>query len=838
MLRSFPPLVLPDDVLSFEGEQFLGLVNKTCGNVFKELMEVLSINTVYKLLLVEKDILSVFQKKYRELEKITERACLHLDDGSILLKPGLRLDFDRFITALRAVYEGNHHQERTRSSNDDLLSLFTTLMKSFHVNENNNVKSSSSFLTVFIENILSNIFKNKNNYRYDESVVHFAQSLYILGGRNAYEFVRLNLQGALPSLSVLDGTLTKSGMLFEEAEFRFNALREHQKSSGYQTAVCSEDCTGVIKKITYNAMTNTFTGFSAPLDHGLPIARHFQTDSFDQLKSWFETKDKSCYLNVHMIQPLFESSPYSSPFLLAAYGLSNKFHAIDVLNRWLWILKKSRESDVRIVAFSTDCDSRYLLAMRLMTRFFAKYNNTAIIDHDNTLEIHLPKGWTRWFFMPTQQIVFCFQDPAHLCTKLRNRILSDTCSLLIGNEVVSIEILMELIETKSKLLHGLVKTDINPKDRQNFTSCLNLSDDDVLHALEDIDGSLATRIYLRLLRSIVLAYVEHDTSIIDRIYHSWFGAFLCRIWQTWLHVVDETEISKSHSDEQIKDMFITTPAHFSVELNAHSLLGICLLVAQRKLPESALSISNYHSQSCESTFRLTRSMSGSFSSIVNFTIEQFLKRAGKLSVLTEIQNLSEMGKLKCSLEFPKHHKRRRKEAILKGKIATSSGSSLTIEAIQGAIHRAFDDAYDLLSQANINIVLEKAKKNTMFEVSEFVRTQFHQKFKRVSYDEGEKLSPDDEYDDEHRINSSENVEGEDASEDEEDLCSISASGKTQFHGMRVYDNIPSSLTKSYFCVEIDGKKKYIHKQTACWVLTDEKACLSSDRIKRVQEMSR
>ena len=69
MFRSFLPLVLPDDVLSFEGEQFLSLVNKTCGNAFKELMEVLSINTVYKLLLVEKDILSVFQKKYRELEK-------------------------------------------------------------------------------------------------------------------------------------------------------------------------------------------------------------------------------------------------------------------------------------------------------------------------------------------------------------------------------------------------------------------------------------------------------------------------------------------------------------------------------------------------------------------------------------------------------------------------------------------------------------------------------------------------------------------------------------------------------------------------------------------------
>ncbi|CAF1131024.1 unnamed protein product [Rotaria sordida] len=216
---------------------------------------------------------------------------------------------------------------------------------------------------------------------------------------------------------------------------------------------------------------------------------------------------------------------------------------------------------------------------------------------------------------------------------------------------------MVLIESKSKFVHGLVKTDVNPKDRQNFTSCINLSDDDVLVALEDIEGSQATQIYLRLLRSIVLAYVEHNTPLIDRIYHSWFGVFLCRIWQTWLHVVDETEMPECHTDERINDMFITTPAHFSVELNAHSLLGICLLVAQKQLPESALAISNYHSQSCESTFRLTRSTSGTFSSIVNFTIAQFLKRAGKLSVLTGTENQSESGQLKCPLKFPKHHKR-------------------------------------------------------------------------------------------------------------------------------------------------------------------------------------
>jgi len=120
--------------------------------------------------------------------------------------------------------------------------------------------------------------------------------------------------------------------------------------------------------------------------------------------------------------------------------------------------------------------------MRLATGFFAKYNNIAICDRVDALQIDLPQEWKAWFFMPSRQIFFCFQDPAHLCTKLRNRILSDTFSLLIGKEEVSIEVLMELIESKLKLVHGLVKTDFNPKDRQNFTSCLNLSDDEAAMA--------------------------------------------------------------------------------------------------------------------------------------------------------------------------------------------------------------------------------------------------------------------------------------------------------------------------------------------------------------------
>ena len=47
-----------------------------------------------------------------------------------------------------------------------------------------------------------------------------------------------------------------------------------------------------------------------------------------------------------------------------------------------------------------------------------------------------------------------------------------------------------------------------------------------------------------------------------------------------------------------------------------------------------------------------------------------------------------------------------------------------------------------------------------------------------------------------------------------DTPQITANGKLQFQGMRVFDTIPPSPAKSFFCIEIDSKKKYIHKQMA------------------------
>ena len=91
------------------------------------------------------------------------------------------------------------------------------------------------------------------------------------------------------------------------------------------------------------------------------------------------------------------------------------------------------------------------------------------------------------------------QDGFHLATKMRNRILSNTVALLIGNQYVSLDHLVDLIDKQSKIDHNLVRSDVIARDRQNFSSCLKISSDDVLKLLEGED-TVATYIYLYLLK--------------------------------------------------------------------------------------------------------------------------------------------------------------------------------------------------------------------------------------------------------------------------------------------------------------------------------------------------
>lgn len=69
--------------------------------------------------------------------------------------------------------------------------------------------------------------RSSNNYRCDPVVNKFASVFNILAGHNAYEFVRLNLPGSLPSTTALKVYNENINLRLSEGEFRFDSLKDH-----------------------------------------------------------------------------------------------------------------------------------------------------------------------------------------------------------------------------------------------------------------------------------------------------------------------------------------------------------------------------------------------------------------------------------------------------------------------------------------------------------------------------------------------------------------------------------------------------------------------------------
>ncbi|CAF3823792.1 unnamed protein product [Rotaria sp. Silwood1] len=335
--------------------------------------------------------------------------------------------------------------------------------------ENKDNENKHGFLKHFIDTIANNLTMSSNTLRYSDTIKNFALSLYILGGKLTHEFIRLNLPGSLPSLTMLNTLISNSNSKISEAQFRFDQLQKHFDDYNVKYAFGSEGTTGVVKKIKYDSTINTFNGFPTPLDHEVPIKEYYQTNSFDILKLWFNSIDKSSLLNVHMIQPV----------------------------QWWYIFNQCLQRNISIIGFSTDADAKYLRAMRLMSGFFGTLPNFQVHQHPQAFQIKTTSRWSR-FYLREQQLLLFFQDPTHLVTKWCYRLLSSTAELCLGNQFILINHLHDIInsETYSKLDHGLTKSDINSKDRQNFSSCLKLTSADLFKILNDDVNTRETLIHL------------------------------------------------------------------------------------------------------------------------------------------------------------------------------------------------------------------------------------------------------------------------------------------------------------------------------------------------------
>ena len=728
---------LPTNVLSYHDDAFYDLIREKCGSIVEEMFKVQKIRSTQSLLRIE-NLFDFMNYDSTDLDELKQKVGFRLRNGQYQVKPGVLDDINSLFEALKIIHQNTLKSARIDPIDDGLeipkevLNKYPGVMEliRFYSSQSiNDADTGMSFLNLFLNNIIQNMSRSKTSYRYDENVQKFAVTLYILAGRNAYEFVRLNLPGALPNLSTIRSLIEKEQTHLSEGEFRFDALKTHFSLTNTNIAFCAEDCTGVIPKVTYDVNSNSFVGFSLPLIDGLPISEFYRTETLSQLEGWFDSIDKSPLLNLHMIQPITKTGQISTPLILSAYGTDAKYTSLDIIRRWIWIFQEFLARGIRIIGFSTDGDPKYLRAMKLVLGFFASLPNMKISERSDAFEVSLSSEWN-WFFLRRRQLILCFQDPIHICTKLRNRLLSDTAELIIGNQRISLKILSDMIGSVNKLKHGLVKSNIYPRDKQNFASCEKISRDNVISTLENITDSLAIRLYLRLIRAIITAYIDKDTSIGERLYHAWFSVFICRIWWAWLLVKAEDEpdeISSWSSDSSsssrsitqlIKRFFITKSSFQSIEINAHQLTYIILLVMEKNLPVEAVQIFLFNSQTCESTFRSSRAMTGIFSSIVNFSVAEFLRRAQKLAILTRIKSENEINTSNSTrLHFPKHHKH-----VTQPTPSSTSSTilSLTTEDIERIVSFAFHDALVLLREIDVFDSLKRKKIHTFRSLNNFV----------------------------------------------------------------------------------------------------------------------
>ena len=198
--------------------------------------------------------------------------------------------------------------------------------------------------------------------------------------------------------------------------------------------------------------------------------------------------------------------------------------------------------------------------------------------------------------------------------------------------------------------------------------------------------------------------------------------------------------------------FITRTTYLSVELNANNLLHLILLVQQKQLPQQVLHIHTFSSQACESIFRNTRALSGIYSTIVNFTVHDFLRRAQRLSLLNDIKckqlNDESINKIAFPIYFKHRHDLQSLVIPSQAEIDQIDLEQITIEA--------YDKVVDMLSSLQILNLLKDNSVLSLEILSKYVLNYLNSNSKMYDYssqlinmnDEEFEIADDDDDDNE------------------------------------------------------------------------------------------
>lgn len=352
-----------------------------------------------------------------------------------------------------------------------------------------------------------------------------------------------------------------------EGELRCQQLVKHLERINAPKAVfLSEDGSGIVKRVVYDSHTNQLIGLVLPLNkkNGMPELFTYQAKSREAIQQLMELP-QSTHVYIVVAQPLNENG---IPFILQIFSTNNQFESADVLKRWKYTkaeLNKytflfyepiiisnflctiqSCRHGIEVIGTSSDGDPRLLGAMKNQVNF------------DMFPDIDRIKRFN--------QRLICVQDPEHLGTKLRNKILNSSLLLQIGSGVASVYHIKMLLDTLPKEVHGLVLSDIYPEDRQNFKSLVKIMDSRVTEALNNhVVDSNATVMYLTLCHQVTSSFIDENLQPLERVYRIWNALYFTRCWRKWVQITNGVTLSNN---------FISSNAYCCIEINAHALIDL------------------------------------------------------------------------------------------------------------------------------------------------------------------------------------------------------------------------------------------------------------------------
>ena len=224
--------LLPLDIFTRLDDDFFSAVQSLVGDSLVSILKIQLITSASKLLNTA-DVFAFFQIESVETDIIKTESCFRSRSGQYMVKPRIQASLLYLLSLLKEKLKEEKNTIQDAENKKPVLTeefvakhpILQSLVKWYQCKDSSDTSGNKNdFITIFIDNLVSNLTQSSNNLRYSEKIKKFSMCLYVLGGRQVYEFIRLNLSGCIPNLTTLSYLINESSTNYTEAQFRFKFL--------------------------------------------------------------------------------------------------------------------------------------------------------------------------------------------------------------------------------------------------------------------------------------------------------------------------------------------------------------------------------------------------------------------------------------------------------------------------------------------------------------------------------------------------------------------------------------------------------------------------------------